>query len=85
MITIDKTLDARGLAGPRTSTLTMHILENMHDGQVLRLITDDMRSRQSIPLMCETCGYHLLNRTEDAGVLSFIIQKHGTPNMQGEG
>ena len=63
----------------------MHILENMHDGQVLRLITDDMRSRQSIPLLCETCGYHLLNRTEDAGVLSFIIRKHGAPTLQEEG
>ena len=75
MVKIDKTLDVRGLAGPRTSALTMQTLEAMHDGQVLRVIADDRKARHAIPLMCETCGHRILELTQEAGTVTFTIQK----------
>lgn len=75
MVKIDKTLDVRGLAGPRTSALTIQTLEAMHDGQVLRVIADDRKSRNAIPLMCETCGHRILELKQEAGTVTFTIQK----------
>jgi TusA-related sulfurtransferase len=53
----------------------MNTLENMEQGQVLMVITDDRGTRESLPSLCSTCGYRLLEVEEDKGTVYFIIQR----------
>lgn len=75
MVKIDKTLDIKGLTCPRPKVLTMKTLEDMEPGQVLRVITNDQSIKQSIPPLCESLGYKVLELTEDTGAICLTIQK----------
>jgi tRNA 2-thiouridine synthesizing protein A len=72
---VDKTLDVRGLVCPRPRAVTERTLEMMESGQSLCVITNDLSTKQSIPLLCESLGYEILYLIEDAGVLYFTIRK----------
>ena len=72
---VDKTLDIRGLVCPRPKVVTERILEKMGSGQSLQVITDDMSTRQIIPLFCESRGYEILAFRENMGILYFTIRK----------
>ena len=71
----DKTLDIKGLVNPRPTIITDHTLKEMDAGQVLRVITNDVSAKRSIPELCQGRGYKLLELLEEAGTLYFIIQK----------
>lgn len=71
----DKTLDVTGLSCPRPKAITMSVLDTMEPGQSLRVITNDRSTRQSIPELCVSCGYRLLESAEEKGMLYFTIQK----------
>jgi len=53
----------------------MDVLDTMQPGQSLRVITNDRTTRQSIPELCVSCGYRLLESLEEQGTLYFTIQK----------
>ncbi len=72
---VDKTLDVRGLVCPRPKVIAEHTLEKMESGQSLCVITNDMSTKQSIPLLCESLGYEILDCSMDGGVLYFTIRK----------
>ena len=74
-LTVDKTLDIRGLVCPRPKVVTERTLEKMGPGQSLQVITDDMSTRQSIPLFCESRRYEILALRENKGILYFTIRK----------
>ncbi len=74
-IKVDKTLDVRGLVCPRPKVIAEHTLEKMESGQSLCVITNDMSTMQSIPSLCESMGYEVLDFSEDGGVLYFTIRK----------
>lgn len=71
----DKTLDIQGLAGTRPVMVTRDTLQKMGLGQTLMVIANDKRTRQSIPELCEGLGCRLLDFSEEAGTLYFVIQK----------
>ncbi len=71
----DKTLDLKGLKGSRPELITMETLENMMSGQILMVISNDRRTQQSIPLLCESKGYRLISVEETGGTLYFTIQR----------
>jgi len=71
----DKTLDIKGLVNPRAAFITGHTLANMGRGEVLRVVTDDVRTKQSIPELCRGSGYELLELREERGTLYFTIRK----------
>lgn len=75
VLKIDKTLDIKGLVNPRPTIITEHTLREMNPGQVLRVITNDVSTKRSIPELCKGRGYKLLELQEEAGALCFIIQK----------
>ncbi|MBI5048814.1 MAG: sulfurtransferase TusA family protein [Deltaproteobacteria bacterium] len=64
--TIDKTLDARGLACPMPSVKTALTLEQMEFGQVLEVLTDDPVSKRDLPVWAQSTGNELLEVKEDA-------------------
>lgn len=72
----DKVLDLRELFCPRPAVITMDTLRRMRKGQTLRVVTDDLGTKEGIPAMCRRAGYELLEVTagEDGGI-SFLIRK----------
>lgn len=75
MVEPDKTLDVKGLVPPRPTIITCDTLEKMSPGQVLRVITNNMTTKETIPSMCAERGYQLIDIKEEAGKIYFIIRK----------
>lgn len=73
-IHVDKTLDIKGVFSPRPAELTLNILKGMMEGQILRVITNERTTKQSIPVLCDENGYVLLETREDGGTLYFTIR-----------
>lgn len=74
-IKADKTLNVRGLTGPRASLVTKSILETMEDGNILRVVASAPDIRENIASLCKGLGYELLEVAEDGGTIYFTIQK----------
>ncbi|MCL4536925.1 MAG: sulfurtransferase TusA family protein [Nitrospirae bacterium] len=72
---IDKVLDVKGLVCPRPMVMTMNTLKTMEKGQVLHVLANDSSTKHSIPALCERSGYKLVEMKDEAGTISFIIQK----------
>lgn len=74
-IRIDKTLDIKGISSPRPQELTFNILESMDSGQILQVITSDRAAKNTIPFLCESNGYILIEIEDDGGTIYFTIKK----------
>ena len=74
-VTVDKTLDIKGINSPRLQELTVNTMESMNSGQVLRVITDDASTRTIMPTLCNKCGYMLVETEEYDGALYYTIRK----------
>lgn len=74
-VKIDKVLDVKGLVCPRPMVMTMNTLKTMGKGQVLHVLANDSSTKHSIPALCERSGYKLVEMKDEAGTISFIIQK----------
>lgn len=74
-VKVDKTLDIKGLSGTRSKVLTYSTLEQMEPGMVLRVITNDVTTKDTIPSLCSEFAYRVLEIKEDGGTIHFIIQK----------
>lgn len=74
-IRVDKTLDIKGIQLTRLQELTRDTLEMMYSGQILRVITDDMTTKNTIPSLCDTNGYILIEIEENGGIIYFTIKK----------
>jgi TusA-related sulfurtransferase len=75
IVQTDKTLDIKGLSGPRPAILTGRTLDDMSPGQVLQVITNEATTRQSIPELCKGRGCEILDVREDGSTLCFTIRK----------
>ena len=74
-IVADKKLDCVGLFCPIPVFDTTEAIEDMDDGEILEVITDDPASVQDIPRWAKRRGHQLL-RFEDAGDhYQFLIRK----------
>ncbi len=74
-IVADKKLDCVGLFCPIPVFDTTEAIEDMDDGEILEVITDDPASVQDIPRWAKRRGHQLL-RYEDAGdYYQFLIKK----------
>jgi tRNA 2-thiouridine synthesizing protein A len=74
-VKIDKVLDVKGLVCPRPMVMTMNTLKTMEKGQVLHVLANDSSTKHSIPALCERSGYKLVEMKDEAGTISFVIQK----------
>ncbi len=72
---IDKVLDMTGLLCPVPTVMTTKTLKDMKKGKILQVITNDITTRQSIPMICDDEGYTLLELTESDGLLAFTVKK----------
>jgi tRNA 2-thiouridine synthesizing protein A len=72
---IDKILDVKGLVCPVPTVMTSQALKEMKKGTSLKVITNDMTTKDSIPSLCTDNGYNIIDIKEEDGLIYFIIRK----------
>ena len=68
-------VDARGHRCPVPTLRLRRALEAAPPGARLRLLADDPLARIDVPHFAAEAGAEILERTDDAGALSFLIEK----------
>ena len=72
---ITKTLDAKGLACPMPIVRTKKTMDSMNSGEVLKVLATDKGALNDFAAWAKSGGHTILEQKEEAGVLSFYIQK----------
>jgi TusA-related sulfurtransferase len=75
MIKADKTLDIQGLMYPRSRIVIETTMTRLDPGQALRVITDDISTKEQVPALCSYRGYMLLEANGEGGTFSYTIRK----------
>lgn len=76
IVSIDQTLDARGLSCPMPMLKTKKTLKTMAAGQVLEVWSTDPGSKNDIPDFCKKQGDELIDIIDEAdGYTRYIIKK----------
>jgi len=74
-ITVDKTLDAKGLNCPMPVLKTKIELNRMKPGNVLKVIATDPGSKTDIPTLVKQLKAEMIEMSEEGGAFIFIIKK----------
>ncbi|MBD3109828.1 sulfurtransferase TusA family protein [Bacillus sp. AGMB 02131] len=72
---ITKTLDAKGLACPMPIVRTKKAIDTINSGEVLEVLVTDKGALNDFAAWASKGGHTIVEQTEDAGVLRFLIQK----------
>jgi tRNA 2-thiouridine synthesizing protein A len=72
---IDRELDTRGLSCPIPILRTRKALNEMHSGQVLRVLATDPGSVRDFEAFARHTGNRLLQHTEQDGVFCFLVKR----------
>lgn len=75
MAATTQTLDASGLACPMPVVRTRQAIQQLASGEVLEVISTDRGSLQDIPAWAEATGNQLLEKREEDGRFTFLIEK----------
>jgi tRNA 2-thiouridine synthesizing protein A len=68
-------VDARGHRCPVPTLRLRRALEAAPPGARVRLLADDPLARIDVPHFAAEAGFEVLERSEDAGALSFLVAK----------
>jgi tRNA 2-thiouridine synthesizing protein A len=74
-ISIDRQLDARGLACPMPIVKTAQSMKELASGQVLEVLATDPGSVKDFAAWSKSTGNPILEQTTDGGVFRFVLQK----------
>ncbi|MGM9926735.1 MAG: sulfurtransferase TusA family protein [Bacillus sp. (in: firmicutes)] len=72
---ITKTLDAKGMACPMPIVKTKKAIDSINSGEILQVLVTDKGALNDFASWAKAGGHTILEQTEDAGVLTFFIQK----------
>jgi tRNA 2-thiouridine synthesizing protein A len=75
MLPPETLVDARGHRCPVPTLRLRRALEAAPAGGRVRLLADDPLARIDVPHFAAGAGFHVLETDEDAGVLSFLVEK----------
>lgn len=75
MAKADKTLDIQGLVHHRSMVVIELTMTGLGPGQTLNVITNDIGTKESVPLLCSYRGYTLLEAQGEGGTFSYTIRK----------
>jgi TusA-related sulfurtransferase len=75
MDVITHTVDARGQSCPGPLVTLARALKEAPRGDLFELLATDPGARSDVPSWSKLSGNELLEASEDAGVLRFIIRK----------
>lgn len=76
-------LDVKALSCPLPVLKAHRALRGMRPGEQLRVLATDRAAIDDFPAFCRETGHTLLEVSEQAGVLSFLIQRRGEPPAAG--
>lgn len=68
-------LDAKGLSCPMPIVKTKKAIDTLKSGEVLEVQVTDKGALADIPAWAKAGGHTILNKSEDASVITFFIQK----------
>lgn len=68
-------LDAKGLSCPMPIVKTKKAIDTLNSGEVLEVQVTDKGALADIPAWAKAGCHTILNKSEDAGVITFFIQK----------
>jgi tRNA 2-thiouridine synthesizing protein A len=74
-MSIDKILDAKGLACPMPIIKTKKAMNELQSGQVLEIHTTDKGAKNDLSAWAKSGGHELIKFEEDNDVLKFWIKK----------
>jgi tRNA 2-thiouridine synthesizing protein A len=74
-ISIDRQLDARGLACPMPIVKTAQSMKELASGQVLEVLATDPGSVKDFAAWSKSTGNPIVEQTTDGGVFRFVLQK----------
>jgi tRNA 2-thiouridine synthesizing protein A len=74
-IAFDRELDARGLNCPLPILRTKRLFNEMHSGQVLKILATDPMSVRDFQAFSRQTGHELLANGERAGEFFFYLRK----------
>ncbi len=77
MADFDQELDARGLNCPLPILRAKKALNDLGDGQVLRIMATDPGSVKDFEAFAQQTGNTLLDSTENNGEFHFLLRKNG--------
>ena len=72
---ITKTLDAKGLACPMPIVRTKKAIDTINSGEVLEVLATDKGALNDFKAWASAGGHTIIEQTEEAGVLRFLIRK----------
>ena len=72
---ITKTVDAKGLACPMPIVRTKKAMDTLQTGDVLEVFVTDKGALNDFTAWAASGGHTIVEQKEEAGVLSFYIQK----------
>ncbi|MCQ6274266.1 sulfurtransferase TusA family protein [Bacillus sp. V3B] len=74
-MTVDKLLDAKGLACPMPIVKTKKAINELQSGQILEIHTTDKGAVNDLTAWAKSGGHELLKHEEENDVLKFWIKK----------
>lgn len=74
----DKTLDCLGLYCPMPIVKTSLMIEELADGEVLEVLSDDVGIKEDMPAWCKTTGNEFLGFEEQDGEYRAYVRKRST-------
>ncbi len=74
-MTVDKVLDAKGLACPMPIVKTKKAINELVSGQVLEVHSTDKGAKNDLTAWAKSSGHELLKHEEEDNVLKFWIKK----------
>jgi len=69
-----KILDVRGLPCPTPTVMAGKMLRQMEAGMSLKVISNDVTTKESITALCVDEGYRLESTDEENGIITFVIR-----------
>lgn len=75
MVQADKTLDCLGLYCPMPIVKTSMTMDEMENGQVLEVLSDDVGIKDDMPAWCKSTGNELLGLEEEDSEIRVYVRK----------
>ena len=73
----DEEMDARGLFCPEPVMLLHNRIEDVSEGQILKVVATDPSTTRDIPRFCHFLNHELLESEEKDGEFLFFIRRGG--------
>jgi tRNA 2-thiouridine synthesizing protein A len=75
IVSVDTTVDARGLACPMPIVKTAQAVKGLASGQTLEVLATDAGSVKDFAAWSKTTGHEIVEQSVDGGVYRFVLRR----------